>query len=520
MFHRVDGPFDDEPEAKMSAPPINARDDETPEGARADLVNAYPPAAGVGSLRLNRLRFWRVIAESVGIQGPTGGVVITAAILAGISGGGTALVQVIAAIAMAFVAYAFVLFTRSFNSAGSVYGFTGAVAGPSFGFLSAWALTLVYVNFAGGVYASTADEAQVAFASIGVHSPWPVYAVVIAALVTLLAFLDIKISATVILLVEGLSMVLVIVAVVIITLKGGYHHHAMSSAPFRATGLSSTALGLGTVYAFSVFSGFEGAATLGEEAHQPRRNVPRAIWISLAVVATYEILVSAVIQNAFPSVKALSLSAVPLVSVTSSFVSPWFGDVINWGAVMSSFGAALALVVGASRMVFALGRDGVGPSWLKRTSERTGAPTGAVALVAVVSFALLVSFLWERQATTAVAVILTYGADLIIAAYLLAVVAALVLVVRTRMPWYRGVILSVGVAVLAYVAKETFVPLPSGPYRWDFYVAVLTLIAGIALPRVSPRLRARITESPLLRAGSRQLIGERPSTFSSTGDPE
>ena len=53
-----------------------------------------------------------------------------AAVLAGVSGGGTALVEVVAAVAMGFVAYAFVIFTRGFNSAGSVYGFTGAVAGP------------------------------------------------------------------------------------------------------------------------------------------------------------------------------------------------------------------------------------------------------------------------------------------------------------------------------------------------------------------------------------------------------
>ena len=477
------------------------------ETRAVEVPLAYSLDPRVGALKRNHLRFFRVIAESVGIQGPTGGVVITAAILASIAGGGTALVQVIAAVAMGFVAYAFVIFTRSFNSAGSVYGFTGAVAGPYFGFLSVWALTLVYVNFASGVYASTADEAQPAFASLGVHWPWPAYAIIVFVLVTLLAFLDVRVSAGIILVVEGVSILLVVVACVIITMKGGYHHHAFSSAPFRATGLSGAALGLGTVYAFSVFSGFEGAATLGEEAHQPRRNIPRAIWISLVAVAIYEIVVSAVIQNAFPSVTALSHSAVPLVSVTSTFVTPWFGDLVNWGAVLSSFGAALACVVGASRMIFAMGRDGFGPSVLKRTSPITGAPTGAVGLVALVSLALLCGFLGESQATTAVAIILTYGADLIIAAYALAVVAALVLVIRAKMPLYRGAVLVVGLAVLGYVAKDTFVPLPSGPYRWDFVAAVASLVVGLALPLLSPRLRAGIKTSPLLRAGSRALLG-------------
>jgi amino acid transporter len=58
-------------------------------------------------------------------------------------------------------------FTRGFNSAGSVYGFTGAVAGPVFGFVSAWTLMLVYASFAGGIYAVTADEAQPAFGAGG-----------------------------------------------------------------------------------------------------------------------------------------------------------------------------------------------------------------------------------------------------------------------------------------------------------------------------------------------------------------
>lgn len=458
-----------------------------------------------------------MVAESVGIQGPTGGVVITAAVLAGVVGGATALVQVVAAVAMSFVAYAFVIFTRTFNSAGSVYGFTGAVVGPRFGFFSALTLLLVYVDFAGGVYASTADEAQPVLASIGVHGPWPAYAFAVAALVAALALLDVRVSAAVILVVEGASMVLVLVAAVIITAKGGYHHHAFSSAPFRPSGLSRAALGLGTVYAFSIFSGFEGAATLGEEARQPQRAIPRAIWLSLAVVALYDVLVTAVIQNAYASVGALSASSVPLVAVTDRYVAPWYGELVNLGAVLSSFGAALALVVGASRMLFALGRDGFGPRLLSRTSAASGTPVGALAIVVVASVGVLAAFARESLATTAVGVILTYGADLIVVAYLLAVVAALVLVVRAAMPWYRGVILGVGVAVLGYVARESFVPLPTGLYRWDLFGAVGSLALGVVLPLVSPRLRSGIAHSTLLFAGERALLGPRGARRSRRG---
>ena len=64
---------------------------------------AYPDAGETEQLRGGRLRFFRTIAESVGVQGPTAGVVIAAAVLAGVSGGGTALVLIVAAVAMGFV---------------------------------------------------------------------------------------------------------------------------------------------------------------------------------------------------------------------------------------------------------------------------------------------------------------------------------------------------------------------------------------------------------------------------------
>src|SRR6516225_8712766 len=152
----------------------------TPEPTSLDVSTgaaAYPDAGETRRLRAGRLRFFRTIAESVGVQAPTGGVVIAAAVLASVSGGGTALVQLVAAVAMGFVAYAFVIFTREFNSAGSVYGFTGAVAGPRFGFLSAWTLLLVYISFAGGTYVVTADEAQPALSTVGIHLSWQVYAI-------------------------------------------------------------------------------------------------------------------------------------------------------------------------------------------------------------------------------------------------------------------------------------------------------------------------------------------------------
>jgi amino acid transporter len=469
-------------------------------------ATAYPGASETGRLRGGRLRFFRTIAESVGVQAPTAGVVIAAALLASISGGGTALVQIVAAVAMGFVAYAFVIFTRGFNSAGSVYGFTGAVAGPRFGFLSAWTLMLVYVSFAGGGYALTADEAQPAIGTAGLHLPWQVYAIVAFVLVMTLAYLDIKISATLILALEGASMVLVIIACSIIVAKGGFHGHAFSPAPFRPDGVAPSVLGLGIVLSFSAFSGFEAASTMGEESQQPRRLIPLAIAVSLAVVAIFEIGVAAVVTNAYPGIKQLSAAPVPLVTVTDKLVAGWMGTLVNFGAVVSAFGAAVACVVGASRILFALGRD-AGPGMLARTSPRTGAPVGALIWVGAGSVLMLLLFITERLATRVVAISLTYAADLIIVAYILVVAAAIIFTIRRRMSAVKTVILLIGLAVLGYVLKDTFIPIPAAPYSWDALVAGITLVAGIALPFVYPPLRRGIHNSSLLKAGASALLG-------------
>ena len=75
--------------------------------------------------------------------------------------------------------------------------------------------------------------------------------------------------------------------------------------------------------------------------------IPAAIAASLAVVAVFTIGVTAVVTNAYPSTSQLSAAAVPLVTVTGTFVAGWMGDLINFGAVVSAFGASLACAVGA-----------------------------------------------------------------------------------------------------------------------------------------------------------------------------
>jgi amino acid transporter len=478
------------------------------ERSVAERVEASVTAAPTGrSLRRHDLRLVRSIALSVGIQGPVAGVIVGPAVLAGIVGGAGALAYLLGLVAMAFVAYAFVIFSRSFNSAGSVYAYNAAALGPTVGFVSAWILLLVYVSFAGAVYASTADIAQSLLASLGVPVWWVWLALAGFVPTMILAYLSIGLSSVVIFICEGIAVVLLTVVGIVVVAQGGFHHHALSVAPFRRHGVALSVLGLGVVNAFGAFSGFEGAATLGEETRRSTQTIPVAVICSLVGAAAVYVVFTWIADNAYPSSAALAAAPAPFVHLATTDVGPVMGKAVNAAGVVSAFGAQLACINAANRLLFALARDVTGATGrsrrlLTRTNTRSGSPVGALAVTGGVSLAALLAFSFEADPVRALTIIVEYGAYLIILAYLLTVVAAIVWEARGRRRRVPMSVLSVGVGVLGYVVYDTFVPLPPAPFDWIVATAAASAALGIAVS-LSPAVRRRLHRSPLLLAARR-----------------
>jgi amino acid transporter len=457
------------------------------------------------SLRRDSVQFVRTVALSVGIQGPTAGVIVGPAILAGIVGGSGALAYLLALVAMSFVAYAFVLFARSFNSASSVYAFTGSSLGPRSGFVSVWLLLLVYVSFAAAVYASTADIGGALLDSLGVHVWWVWLALIGWALTMLFAYLSLGVSSVVILACEGLAVALIAVVGIVVLAHGGAHHNAFSTAPFRTHGIAFAVLGLGVVNAFGGFSGFEGATTLGEESARAQRTIPAAVIASLLASAAVYIVFTWIVDNAYATPAALAAAPAPIVHLATIYVGSGMGKLVNVAGVISAFGAQLACINAANRLVFALGRE-LGPSHraaelLIRTSPERGSPVGALALTGTISLIALLAFSFESHAIRALTFIIEYGAYLLIVVYLLTVVAALVLVWRRGRRPLPTATLSVGVVVLGYVLRDTFTPLPAGPFRFVACAALASVVVGVAITLL-PSIHRRLEASPLLRAAA------------------
>ncbi|MGH9132219.1 MAG: APC family permease [Acidimicrobiales bacterium] len=449
--------------------------------------------SGGRTLRRDSVHFFGTVGHSVGIQAPSGGVTFLPALMAGIVGLTGPLAFTLAIGAMLFVAYAFVLYTREFASAGSVYAFNGTAMGPSYGFVSAWLLLFVYIAYAASVYSSGAAVVGRLLPAGAV--PWPWIAVAGWVVTVVLTYRSIRVSAAVTLAFEAVAVVLTLVVAVAVIVHGGYHGHSLSAKPFTANGLGFSTIGLGVVFGFTGFSGFEVAATLGEESGTPRRVIPTAMVTALLVSGGIYVLMSWVETVALP-LKTLQMGNVVLPGIASTYVFSGFGTIINVAAILSGLGAQFACANGATRLLFALSRDGFGPRSLTRTSPRTGTPTTALAVVAVIS---LVAFLPLVGSTPlgAFSDLATYGADLIIMAYLLSVVGAFVWSVRNRkLNPARLLILLVGAAVLAYILYDTIVTLVA-PFDYCMYGAVFTLAVGVLAIVGNGRLRRRLADSPL-----------------------
>jgi basic amino acid/polyamine antiporter, APA family len=149
---------------------------------------------------------------------------------------------------------------------------------------------------------------------------------------------------------------------------------------FTAFGLSGITSAAGIIF-FS-YIGLDAVSTAGEEVKNPRRNLPLAIIFALVVVTTLYVAVAVVAVAAQPVAEfegqEAALSAI-LEKVTGS---TWPATVLAAGAVVSIFSVTLVVIYGQTRILFAMGRDGMVPPLFHRLNPRTLTPVPATIIVA------------------------------------------------------------------------------------------------------------------------------------------
>jgi amino acid transporter len=461
-----------------------------------------PPAAP--TLR-RQLRFRETAAMSVGVMAPTLAMSITGAAAARVLGRGAALAFLAAGLGVGLVAYGFVRLSREFSSAGSVYAFVGRSLTPRWGFVTGWALLGTYLVFPTVSIAGVAIFLRAFLQSSGLATgvDWLPLAFIGWAAIALLAVVGIRPTTRSLLVLELVSVLLIAVLMVTVLVRlrsgapplagrGGLSAQVFSLPP----GTAPDALALAATSGFLAFAGFESAASLGEEAVVPRREIPRAIWLSVVFGTVFYVACTATQSLGFgleeAGVRRLGGAEAPLGELAGHFVGSPLASALDLGAALSAVAAGLGGVTVGARMIFAFARDGVGPRRLAGVSPTARVPAAALAVELLVSLVLLIAFRVARTAPLDVFFYLaTPGVLSLLVMYVLTNVAAVRRIVRTGSPW-ETLLPVAGTAVAGYVLYRNVWPLPPAPYRW-FPLGVLAwLAAAVLLTAAVPRLSARL----------------------------
>ncbi|MAG42612.1 MAG: amino acid permease [Erythrobacteraceae bacterium] len=168
-----------------------------------------------------------------------------------------------------------------------------------------------------------------------------------------------------------------------------------------------------TALMFVAYTGYGRIATLGEEVKEPRRTIPKAIVVTLIVTAILYILVAIVAIGSFGADRfadAPGAQATPLQLAARAMDRPWLAGLVAVGAVTAMLGVLLNLIIGLSRVVLAMGRQGDLPPLFARLSRDGTAPAAAVMLVgAIVAGLALIGSVETTWAFSAFTVLIYYA---------------------------------------------------------------------------------------------------------------
>ncbi|AFA74513.1 putative cationic amino acid transport membrane protein [Gordonia polyisoprenivorans VH2] len=366
-------------------------------------------------LRKN-LTSWDLMVFGVSVVIGAGIFTITATTAGNKAGPAISLSFIMAAIACALAALCYAEFASTVPVAGSAYTFGYATFGEFLAWILGWDLILEFAvgasvvskgwsSYLGSVFGFSGGTVDVGSVTID----WG--AMIIVAVVTTLLVLGTKLSSRVSAVITAIKVAVVLLVIVV----GFFYVKAANFSPFippgesgagaeksvdsslfsLITGGGESSYGWYGVLAaasivFFAFIGFDVVATTAEETRNPRRDVPRGILGSLAIVTVLYVLVTIVVTG-MVSYTQLATSAgngEPKNLATAFALNgvTWAEKTIAIGALAGLTTVVMVLMLGQSRVLFAMCRDGLLPRGLAKTHPRFGTPARLTLLIGLVVF--------------------------------------------------------------------------------------------------------------------------------------
>lgn len=320
----------------------------------------------------------------------------------------------IALFAMLITAVSYGRMAALYPTAGSAYTYVGKGLNPHLGFLAGWAMILDYLlqPLINTVWIATALHERY------VHAvPYIVWAAIIAGIMTLLNLAGVKASAQSNKLLLAIMSVVVFIFVVLAIkfLYGGEGWHGLFSLQplYDPRTFNAHRVLTATSFAALTYIGFDGVTTLAEDVENPKRNVLLAVvstCIFAGVCSAFEAYLGARVWPDWHTFPNLETAFMDICSrVGGVFLFNAMGIIL----IVAAFGSGLTGTLGAARLLFGMGRDGVLPKktfgYLKPGSNT---PTFNILLIGFLSFAGAVLLNYVGSAYEHAGELLNFGAFL------------------------------------------------------------------------------------------------------------
>jgi amino acid transporter len=478
------------------------------EAASVPFSEAKAPEAPE---RLHRgaLRLVDISASTMANIGPAYSFYFGAGFLFLTAGVAAPLTIIVAGIAIALLGNTLSQFSRAHPSTGGFISYVGKTFGGTSAVTTALLCGAGYIIAISSVLAICGGYLSIVLQYyFNVDIPWGIFSVVFTAGAVLMMVRGVAVSTKLAGLFFGFEMLVLIVVSVAAIIKNGGH---LSGVPFDPSHITNGFSGLAAGFPLAVylFIGWENSAALAEETGNPRRNVPRAVFLSVALMVTGYILYSYATATGFKyNVTALSSAEIPFINVSHD-IAAWLALIAYLAGITSTLGVLISAVNSQSRLIFNAGREGLLPRWLGRVHPRRRTPVNAIfafviiAAVIIAVWALLHLIGGDSGSMNALNFFVessTMGTILVLVVYFLSNLA-LPFYYRRYRPQEFNVIKHAVLPVLGMVAIGVPVyylvkPGQEAPYDWFPYAALGVIVVSVAyaiwLSRRDPGLGERV----------------------------
>jgi APA family basic amino acid/polyamine antiporter len=322
-----------------------------------------------------------------------GGIFVVTGIVAGLAGSALAISMLIAGVIAFFTALSFAELTAWQPVEGSVYEYARQLISPFSGFLAGW-MWMVSNTFTGAaVSLGFAYYLTASFPGL----PANVVAAVLCLAFTALNFFGARESAR-------LNTILVAAKLLILSffvVFGAINANTANFAPFEPF---NTGVLYGAYFIFFAYTGFARAAVVAEEVKDAKRNVPRALLLSLAVSTIIYVLVGIIAVGLVGSAE-LAGSNSPLAEAISATGSPLAVQVVSFGGLLATASVLLTAILGVSRMAYSMARRRDMPQVLAKLHQKFSTPHYSIWAVGILMAVLVLFF-----DLTGVVAVSTFGA--------------------------------------------------------------------------------------------------------------